>query len=71
MSLENLCHCLRCDHDWFKRVEARPVRCPNCKQPNWDLAPGELTRGRPAKKASEKNAKVPSKRARKVVRKGN
>jgi hypothetical protein len=38
-----------CKVSWIKRVETRPVRCPKCKQPNWDIAAGELPMGRPAK----------------------
>jgi len=28
--------CLRCGHQWFKRMEKRPKQCPNCKQSRWD-----------------------------------
>ena len=46
-SPDQICTCLRCEYSWVKRVDARPVRCPNCKQPNWDTeSPG---RGRPRK----------------------
>jgi hypothetical protein len=44
-----VCDCLRCGHSWVKRVPGRPVRCPKCKQPYWDLPAGELRRGRPPK----------------------
>ena len=30
------CKCLRCGHEWFKRVETRSVLCPGCKNPKWD-----------------------------------
>jgi hypothetical protein len=59
-----ICECLRCSHAWIKRIEGRPVRCPKCKQPNWDLPrrkvgrpskdipAGKLKRGRPNKKTA-------------------
>jgi predicted Zn-ribbon and HTH transcriptional regulator len=46
---EMICDCLRCGHAWVKRVAGRPVRCPKCKQPNWDVAAGVLPMGRPPK----------------------
>jgi hypothetical protein len=54
------CHCRRCDHRWVKRIEGRPVRCPECKQPNWDKEVGELKVGRPrgVKKAPGKTRKA-------------
>jgi hypothetical protein len=42
-----LCKCERCRHTWVKRIEERPVRCPKCKQPNWDVKAGVLRMGRP------------------------
>jgi Zn finger protein HypA/HybF involved in hydrogenase expression len=42
-----ICECKRCGHRWLKRVESRPVRCPKCKQPKWDVVAGEVKRGRP------------------------
>jgi Zn finger protein HypA/HybF involved in hydrogenase expression len=44
---EMRCACLRCGHGWLKRVESRPVRCPRCKQPHWDIKRGVLKMGRP------------------------
>jgi hypothetical protein len=32
------------------------VRCPKCKQPNWDKNVGDVKMGRPAKKAEKKKA---------------
>ena len=55
-----VCKCERCRHTWVKRIEGRPVRCPKCKQPNWDVKAGVLKMGRPpeassrAKKMAEK-----------------
>jgi len=28
--------CLRCGHEWIKRIEGRPVSCPMCKSPYHD-----------------------------------
>jgi len=47
---ELICDCVRCGHAWVKRVAGRPVRCPKCKQPNWDKRVGEVKIGRPATK---------------------
>jgi hypothetical protein len=44
-----ICKCLRCKHTWLKRIDGRPVRCPGCKQYDWDLPVGVLPRGRPRK----------------------
>lgn len=43
-----ICDCLRCGHAWVKRIEGRPVRCPKCKQPNWDKP--SMGVGRPSNK---------------------
>jgi predicted Zn-ribbon and HTH transcriptional regulator len=48
--LEQICRCRRCGHEWVKRVMKRPVRCPNCKQPKWDIPAGKLRMGRPPMK---------------------
>ena len=48
---EKICECVRCGYAWVKRVDARPVRCPKCKQPNWDVPVGKIKMGRPKKKA--------------------
>jgi hypothetical protein len=53
-----ICKCMRCGHAWIKRIEGRPVRCPNCKEHDWDIAAGELQRGRPKKKALAKKGKT-------------
>ena len=50
---EMICDCLRCGHGWVKRVAGRPVRCPKCKQPNWDVAVGGVRMGRPPKTAAK------------------
>lgn len=51
-----VCDCLRCGHAWVKRVQSRPVRCPKCKQPNWDTRSKGV--GRPSvKKAGKKKTK--------------
>jgi hypothetical protein len=51
-----ICECLRCDYVWAKRIPGRPVRCPKCKQPNWDTPSPGL--GRPPK-AAGKAKKMP------------
>ena len=48
--MEQICRCRRCGHEWVKRVGTRPVRCPNCKQPKWDIPAGKLRMGRPPMK---------------------
>src|SRR5437660_394101 len=30
------CKCLRCGHQWTKKITTRPVQCPACKQSRWD-----------------------------------
>jgi hypothetical protein len=45
--------CLRCGHQWTRRTAKRPVQCPNCKQPRWDVPVGVKKRGRPRRKAAE------------------
>lgn len=42
-----MCHCLRCGKWWMKRVEGRPVRCPQCKEHDWDVPAGVKPLGRP------------------------
>jgi hypothetical protein len=44
-----VCRCLRCGHEWIKRVDRRPKCCARCKETNWDVPAGKLKRGRPAK----------------------
>ena len=29
--------CLRCGHNWEQRKDGRPVCCPVCKSPKWDV----------------------------------
>jgi DNA-directed RNA polymerase subunit RPC12/RpoP len=61
MSIEEMiCRCLRCGHEWVKRLQAaaRPVRCPACKQHNWDKELGEVKMGRPPKKPAAAPTKV-------------
>jgi hypothetical protein len=56
---EMVCDCLRCGHAWVKRVAGRPVRCPKCKQPNWD-SPSQGV-GRPPKPpANRRSSKRPA-----------
>jgi hypothetical protein len=52
-----ICHCLRCGHEWVRRIVDRPKRCPKCISPYWDTKPGKLRRGRPPRKAAAKHAK--------------
>ena len=34
------CRCLRCGHDWEKRLPfERPIACPACKSPRWYRPP--------------------------------
>lgn len=34
---QTYCLCLRCQHEWQARSATRPLCCPACKAPNWDL----------------------------------
>jgi predicted Zn-ribbon and HTH transcriptional regulator len=55
MSIEDrICRCVRCGYEWVKRVGGRPVRCPHCKEHDWDKPVGMLKVGRPKKKAPAK-----------------
>ena len=36
--------CLRCEHDWFPRIDGRPRTCPECGSPYWD-APRKVKKG--------------------------
>lgn len=29
--------CLKCGHEWHPRSEKKPVQCPYCKNPKWDI----------------------------------
>lgn len=29
--------CERCDHTWISRIIDKPVVCPKCKSPYWDV----------------------------------
>lgn len=31
------CLCERCEHAWISRVDGKPVVCPKCKSPYWDV----------------------------------
>lgn len=31
------CLCERCEHTWISRVDGKPVVCPKCKSPYWDV----------------------------------
>ncbi len=46
---EKICRCVRCGHEWVRRVGHRPVCCPKCITPYWDRERGEVPRGRPRK----------------------
>jgi len=28
--------CLRCGHEWFRRQEKLPAKCPGCSSPYWN-----------------------------------
>lgn len=30
------CKCFKCGHKWIKRVDKRPLQCPECKSRKWD-----------------------------------
>jgi hypothetical protein len=71
MSIEEMiCRCLRCGHEWVKRlrVTARPVRCPACKQHNWDKELGQVKMGRPPTKPVAASAKVRASAKRKKAK---
>lgn len=44
---EKICRCLRCGHEWVRRVGHQPVKCPECISPYWNVAKGVLRPGRP------------------------
>ena len=48
-----IARCKRCTHEWIKRSDRKPKRCPNCKSPYWDIPPGKLPMGRPKKAATK------------------
>lgn len=29
--------CLRCDHYWFPARDEKPLVCPHCKTPYWNI----------------------------------
>ena len=29
--------CLKCNHEWVARDNEKPIVCPNCKNPRWDM----------------------------------
>ena len=29
--------CKRCNHKWAKRTHGKPVQCPACKSPRWNV----------------------------------
>jgi len=49
-ALENPIRTRSCGHTWVKRIDARPVRCPNCQEHDWGVPAGKLKRGRPPKR---------------------
>jgi predicted Zn-ribbon and HTH transcriptional regulator len=36
MGIGDKCKCLRCGHEWHKRIDEDPKRCPNCKNELWN-----------------------------------
>ena len=52
-----VCKCLRCGHEWVKRISGRPKYCSGCKESNWDVPAGKLPRGRPVTKKASKKGK--------------
>jgi len=34
---QHRCTCLRCNHSWLKRVQTKPLQCPNCGTRRWDV----------------------------------
>ena len=36
-------NCLRCGHTWIPRRDARPIVCPKCKSPYYDMTKREST----------------------------
>ena len=54
----SMAHCLRCDFQWFTRVE-HPVKCPHCRSKKWDVPRAEdklLTRKPRGKSFTSKTA---------------
>lgn len=37
-----ICRCLRCGHEWIKRINGRPKCCARCKETNWDVSAWSL-----------------------------
>jgi len=37
--------CERCGHKWTQRKDGRPVTCPVCKSPKWDIPRRMLSDG--------------------------
>ncbi len=31
------CKCLRCGHGWIPRSEKKPLNCPRCHSPYWNV----------------------------------
>lgn len=53
------CKCLRCGHKWVARDETRrPLQCPQCKQPRWDVPAGAVRQGRPPGITNRKRKKA-------------
>lgn len=58
--------CLRCHHTWHARIERKPIQCPKCKSPAWDLAStrnviaeSRATYGAPATRRKPRKSKEP------------
>lgn len=59
------CKCERCGHEW-EAVGKEPERCASCKRKFWNAKPGELKRGRPARRNGELGGRKPGKRTAKA-----
>lgn len=29
--------CKRCEHEWYRRKPVKPLICPKCKSPYWNI----------------------------------
>jgi len=47
--------CERCEHTWVSRNGARPIVCPKCKSPYWDVLRQNGVRGLPPGPSLGKN----------------
>lgn len=42
--------CVRCGHEWTRRLDTVPRTCPACHTPYWWIKAGVLPVGRPGRK---------------------